>query len=62
MQGKTNLFNMFKIVLFVLSVPGSNAFVEKIFSLMNIKWSGSRNRCSTELIKNELPISMNCDL
>lgn len=60
--GKANLINMFKIVSFVLSVPGSNAFVERIFSLMNIKWSDSRNRCSTELIKNELQITVNCDL
>lgn len=37
--GKANLINMFRIVSFVLSVPGSNAFVERIFSLMNIKWS-----------------------
>ena len=61
--GKANLINMFRIVSFVLSVPGSNAFVERIFSLMTIKWSDSRNRCSTELIKNELQISVNnCDL
>lgn len=58
--GKANLINMFRIVSFVLSVPGSNAFVERIFSLMNIKWSDSRNRCSTELIKNELQITVNC--
>lgn len=60
--GKANLINMFRIVSFVLSVPGSNAFVERIFCLMTIKWSDSRNRCSTELIKNELQISVNCDL
>ncbi|XP_078257165.1 uncharacterized protein LOC144594484 [Rhinoraja longicauda] len=60
--GKANLINMFRIVSFVLSVPGSNAFAERIFSLMTIKWSDSRNRCSTELIKNELQISVNCDL
>ncbi|CDQ75440.1 unnamed protein product [Oncorhynchus mykiss] len=53
---------MFRIVSFVLSVLGSNSFVERIFSLMTIKWSDSRNRCSTELIKNELQISVNCDL
>ncbi|XP_078282406.1 uncharacterized protein LOC144608476 [Rhinoraja longicauda] len=61
-MGKANLINMFRIVSFVLSVPGSNAFVERVFSLMAIKWSDSRNRCSTELIKNELQISVNCDL
>ena len=60
--GKDNMTNMFKIVSFVRSVPGSNAFVERIFSLMANKWSDSRNRCSTELIKNELLVTVNCDL
>lgn len=60
--GKDNLINMFRIVSFVLSVPDSNAFVEKIFCLMTIKWSDSRNRCSTELKKKEIQISGNCDL
>lgn len=41
--GKANLINMFRIVLFALSVPGSNAFVERIFSVITIKWSDSRN-------------------
>lgn len=57
--GKANMTNMFKIVSYVLSVPGSNAFVERIFSLMTNKWSDSRNRCSTELIKNELLVTVN---
>ena len=35
--GKANLINMYRIVSFVLSVPDSNAFVEKIFCLMTIK-------------------------
>ena len=60
--GQANLTNMFRIVSFVLSVLGSNAFVERIFSLMINKWSDSRNRCSTELIKNELLVSVNSDL
>lgn len=59
---QANLTNMLRIVSFVLSVPGSNAFVERIFSLMTNKWSDSRNRCSTELIKNELLVTVNCDL
>lgn len=50
-----------QIVSFVLNVPGSNAFVERIFLLMAIKLSDSRNRCSTERTKNE-QISVNCGL
>lgn len=57
-KGKANLTIMLKIVSFVLGVPESNAFVERIFSLMTIKWPDSRNRHSTELIKNELQISV----
>ena len=60
--GKDNLTNLFQIVSFVLSVPGSNAFVERIFSHMANKWSDARNRCSTELIKSELQISVNMDM
>ncbi|KAK1903322.1 30S ribosomal protein S12 [Dissostichus eleginoides] len=40
--GKANLTNLFQIVSFVLSVPGSNAFVERIFSLMANKWSSKK--------------------
>jgi hypothetical protein len=45
---------MFRVVSFVLSVPGSNAFVERIFSRMTIKWSDSDVAV--------LQISVNCDL
>jgi len=31
--------NLFQLIAFVLSVPGSNAFPERIFSLMNSKWT-----------------------
>ena len=35
-EGKANVITMFRIVPFVLSVPGLNGFVERIFSF---KWS-----------------------
>lgn len=60
--GKEKLSNMFLIVSYVLSIPGSNAFVERIFSLMNHKWSDCRNRCSVELMKSELQVTVNCTL
>uniref|UniRef100_H3AAR8 HAT C-terminal dimerisation domain-containing protein n=1 Tax=Latimeria chalumnae TaxID=7897 RepID=H3AAR8_LATCH len=59
--GKENLKNLFQIVSFVLSVPGSNAFVERIF-LMGNKWSDEWNRCSVDLIKSELQICINFQL
>jgi len=47
---KTKLTNVFQIVSFVLSIPSSNALVESVFSVMNSKWSDTRNRASVELI------------
>jgi hypothetical protein len=45
----------------MLSLPGSNAFPERIFSLMNAKWRGDRNRISISLIKSELQTFVNYD-
>uniref|UniRef100_H3AQE5 HAT C-terminal dimerisation domain-containing protein n=1 Tax=Latimeria chalumnae TaxID=7897 RepID=H3AQE5_LATCH len=60
--GKENLKNLFQIVSFVLSIPGSNAFVERIFSFMGNKWSDEQNRCSVDLIKSKLQICINFQL
>jgi hypothetical protein len=57
--GKENIPNLYKLIQFVLSIPGSNAFVERVFSLMNLKWTDSRNKCSADLIKSEIIISKN---
>ena len=59
---KTKLTNIFHIVSFVLSIPASNAIVERIFSVMTAKWNDTRNRASVELIKNELFVYFNCSL
>lgn len=56
---KENFKNIFQLVSYVLSIPPSNAYVEKVFSIMNQKWSKERNRCKVELIKSELQISLN---
>ena len=53
---------MLKIVSYVLSIPASTGFVERIFSKMNSKWSDARNRCSVDLMKCELLVSVNFDL
>ena len=42
-----------------MSVPGSNAFPERIFSLMNSKWTCDRNRMSVEPVKAELQVFAN---
>ncbi|XP_063076012.1 uncharacterized protein LOC134466044 [Engraulis encrasicolus] len=51
--------NLQAVASFLLSIPSSTGFVERIFSLMNAKWSDVRNRCSTALIKAELIVSLN---
>ncbi|GBP52833.1 hypothetical protein EVAR_38995_1 [Eumeta japonica] len=50
---------LFSVVSRALSIPLSNAYVERVFSLMTMKWSNVRNRCSVDLIKAELLISLN---
>ena len=51
--------NILKAVLFVLSIPGSSAYCERFFSVKSSKWRNERNRCSVEIIKNELFIYFN---
>jgi hypothetical protein len=40
------------------SIQESNAFGERVFSVMSIKWSESRNKCPQNLIKHELQITL----
>lgn len=51
--------NITKIVSYLLSVPATSAFTERVFSVMNAKWREDRNRSSLNLIKNELLIYFN---
>ena len=51
--------NLLSIMSHILSIPASTGYVERIFSRMAYKWSDSRNRCSVELMKSELLISLN---
>ena len=50
---------LYRVVSYVLSLPGSNAFPERTFSLMNAKWHDDRNRMSIELVKAELQVFAN---
>lgn len=50
---------MILFIQFLLTVPSSSAFTERVFSVMNTKCSDERNRCSTALIRNELLIYFN---
>uniref|UniRef100_A0A8D8YCU9 HAT C-terminal dimerisation domain-containing protein n=1 Tax=Cacopsylla melanoneura TaxID=428564 RepID=A0A8D8YCU9_9HEMI len=56
---KNQILNLFRIISFVLSIPSSNCFVERIFSQMSLKWTDIRNRSSVDLIRSELLIMFN---
>ena len=56
---ETKLTNVFRIVSFVLSIPSSNALVERVFSVMNSN-GVTIETASVELIRNELFIYFNC--
>lgn len=51
-----------KMISYILSVPATSAFTERVFSVMNVKWREERNRASLKLIKNELLIYINLEL
>lgn len=52
--------NLGKLLCFVMSIPGSNAHTERVFSsLKNHKWTASRNKISVELIKSQLQVVVN---
>ena len=51
--------NVFKIASFLLSIPGTSAYCERIFSVMSSKWRNERNRCFIKLMKSELFIYFN---
>lgn len=50
---------LLKIVQAVLAIPCSNAFVERVFSVMNNLWTDERNRLSVGIVKSELCIRYN---
>ncbi|XP_038644072.1 uncharacterized protein LOC119960426 [Scyliorhinus canicula] len=50
---------LFRLVSFVLSIPVSNGYCERVFRLMATLWSKERNRLSERLVKAELQVQLN---
>jgi hypothetical protein len=57
-----SLDNLLILAEFVLCLPGSNASLERIFSLMNIYWNDEKNRASLSLVKAVLIVKTHFDL
>lgn len=51
-----------QIVCKALSIPVSNAFVERVFSIMESVWRDDRNRMRVALVKAELCARVNIDM
>lgn len=53
---------IYKVISYLLSVPATSAFTERVFSVMNLKWREERNKASLNLIKNKLLIYFNINI
>jgi hypothetical protein len=52
-EGKTiSLKNISTVIEFSLSLPGTNAAVERVFSLVNALWTDERNRLEVSTVKS----------
>jgi hypothetical protein len=48
-----------KIVQFALALPGTNAPVERVFSIMNDMWTGDKSQMKAETVKSMLQVRIN---
>lgn len=55
-EAKEEYSSLFKVVEFCFTLPGSNAAVERIFSLMNSTWTKSRNKLDVKTVEASLLI------
>jgi hypothetical protein len=46
-----NAVNIKRLICFCLVLPGSNAQIERVFSIINVLWSDKKNRLKIETVK-----------
>ena len=52
---------LYKLVAIVFFISVSNAFAERVFSLVSSQWSKERNRPSEKTVKSLLQVRVNLD-
>jgi len=60
-ETNTDYSTLLKLVEFAFALPGSNAAVERIFSLMNNYWTKSRNSLGIDTVEATLVIKTNLE-
>ena len=53
---------LYKLISIVFSIPVSNAFVERIFSLVSAQWTKERNSLSEKTVKSILQVKVNLEV
>ena len=53
---------LYKLISIVFSMPVSNAFVERVFSLVSAQWTKERNSLSEKTVKSILQVKVNLEV
>ena len=53
---------LYKLVSIAFSMPVSNAFVERVFSLVSAQWTKERNSLSEKTVKSILQVKVNLEV
>ena len=61
LNGNDSFPLLYKLVSIVFSLPVSNAFVERVLSLVSAQWTDERNRLHVNTVKSMLQVKVNLD-